>query len=453
MTIHELVELQRDAYYVYSPRPVEERLDQLDLLRAAIVQREEAICQALQADLGKSHEEAYMTEVGIVLSEISYIMRHLSRWARAKKVKTPMTHFPAKSYVIKEPYGVVLIMAPWNYPFQLAMNPFIGAVAAGNHCVIKPSNYAPHTSKIIADLIAATFPIEQAAVILGGRSENQALLEERFDYIFFTGGVNVGKLVLEKAARYATPVSLELGGKSPCIVDHTADISTAARRIAFGKAINSGQTCVAPDYLLVQEKVKDKLLKAISDCWKEFYGDALQNPQWPKMVNEKHYRRVMNLMAGEEVYFGGVGDGQRIAPTLLTNVKWNSPIMQEEIFGPVLPVITFKNVEDVISLINSREKPLALYLFTRSQAVQERILKKIPFGGGCVNDTVIHLASSALPFGGVGQSGMGQYHGKYSFDTFTHEKAMVVKRNWLDIKMRYPPYTSKKLHMIKKFLR
>lgn len=453
MTIHELVEMQREAAYTFMPRPVEERLDQLDLLRAAISQREDVLCQALYMDLGKSREEAYMTEIGIVQAEISYIMRHLSRWAAPKRTHAPLTHFPAKNYVLKEPYGVVLIMAPWNYPFQLTMNPFVGAIAAGNHCVLKPSNYAPYTSQAISDLITDCFPLEQAAVILGGRAENQMLLEERFDSIFFTGGVRVGKLVLEKAARYATPVTLELGGKSPCIVDHTADIAVAARRIAFGKAINSGQTCVAPDYVLVQEKCRDKLIKAIADCWRAFYGDALNSPQWPRMVNERHYQRVMNLISGQEVYCGGTGDGLRIAPTILINVSWDAPVMQEEIFGPVLPVLTFRDIEEVLPVINSREKPLALYLFTRSKAVQERILKKVPFGGGCVNDTVIHLSSSRLPFGGVGQSGMGQYHGKYSFDAFTHEKAVVIKANRPDIQMRYPPYDEKKLRLLKKLMR
>ena len=453
MTIHELVDLQRRAFYAVNPRSVEERLDQLDVLRAAVTQREDMICAALRMDLGKSHEEAYMTEIGMVLSEISYIMRHLARWARPKRVHTPLAQFPSRSYIMREPYGVVLIMAPWNYPFQLTMNPLVGAIAAGNHCIVKPSAYAPATSQVIADLVASCFPSEQAAVIQGGRMENQALLEERFDYIFFTGGVNVGKLVLEKAARYVTPVTLELGGKSPCIVEESADISVAARRIAFGKAINSGQTCVAPDYLLVQERVKGKLLEAIKKCWDEFYGDALTSPQWPRMINQKHYQRVMSLIQGENVFCGGIGDGERIAPTLLTDVSWNAPIMREEIFGPVLPVISFKTIDEAILFVNRREKPLALYLFTRRASVEEKVLRRVPFGGGCVNDTVIHLASDLLPFGGVGQSGMGRYHGKYSFDTFTHEKSIVVKANWLDIRMRYPPYTRKKLNLIKKFLR
>ncbi len=453
MTIHELVDMQRRAFYAMNPRSAEERVDRLETLRSVIMQREDAICQALENDLGKCREEAYMTEIGMALSEITYLADHLTRWTKPKRVKTPLAQFPARSYILKEAYGVVLIMAPWNYPFQLTMNPLAGAIAAGNHCVIKPSAYAPATSQVIYDLISACFPSEEAAVILGGREENQALLEERFDYIFFTGGVNVGKLVLEKAARHVTPVTLELGGKSPCIVDASANIPVAARRIAFGKAVNSGQTCVAPDYLLVEKGIEEKLLKEIKTCWEQFYSDPLQNYQWPKMVNEKHYWRVVNLMAGETVYCGGRGDGQRIEPTILKNVSWDSPIMQEEIFGPVLPVITFRTVDDVIPLINSREKPLALYLFSRKASVQDKILRQVPFGGGCVNDTIIHLASHHLPFGGVGQSGMGQYHGKASFDTFTHEKSIVIKGNWLDIRMRYPPYTGKKLSAIRKFLR
>ena len=286
MTIHELVELQRRTFSAVNPRPIEERLDQLDQLRSAIGQWEDRICIALQMDLGKSHEEAYMTEIGMVLSEISFLLRHLSRWARPRRVSTPLAQFPSRSYVMKDPYGVVLIMAPWNYPFQLIMNPLAAAIAAGNHCIVKPSAYAPATSQVIAELISACFPSEQAAVVQGGRAENQELLEERFDYIFFTGGVNVGKLVLEKAARYVTPVTLELGGKSPCIVEESANLSVAARRIAFGKAINSGQTCVAPDYLLVQERIKDRLLASIRACWDSFYGDPLSSPHWPKMVNE-----------------------------------------------------------------------------------------------------------------------------------------------------------------------
>lgn len=453
MTIPELVALQRQAFMLNHPYSVEERVEALELLREGILRREQEIYQALEQDLGKSPGEAYMTEIGMVLSELSYAVKHLHQWAAPKRVKTPLAQFPSRSFIFKEPYGVVLIMAPWNYPFQLTLAPFIGALAAGNHCILKPSNYSPATSGVIFDLIAECFPVERAAVILGGREENQTLLDQRFDYIFFTGGVNVGRIVLEKAARYLTPVSLELGGKSPCIVDDSADIPVAARRIAFGKALNAGQTCVAPDYLLVQEKVKDRLLAEIKKCWQTFYGDALSSPQWPRMVNEKHYRQVMELLSQEKIYCGGQGDGQRIAPTLLTDVRWDAPIMQQEIFGPVLPVISFRRIEEVVPLINAREKPLALYLFSRRYAAQELILDKVPFGGGCVNDTIIHLASDRLPFGGVGNSGMGGYHGKYSFDTFTHEKSIVSKANWLDLPVRYAPFSQKKLRIIKRLMK
>ena len=455
MTIHELVELQRRAFFAANSRSVEARLDQLEQLYKTIEQWEDRICVALRMDLGKSHEEAYMTEIGLVLSEITSFMRHLPKWARPRREPLPLSLFPGRSYVLKEPYGVALIMAPWNYPFQLTMIPLVGAIAAGNHCIVKPSAYAPATAQVISELVSACFPSEQAAVILGGRTENQALLDERFDYIFFTGGVNMGKRVMEKAARYVTPVTLELGGKSPCIVEESADIRTAARRIAFGKALNSGQTCVAPDYLLVQEGVKDRLLSEIKACWVDFYGDPLYSSQWPKMVNEKHYQRVMNLIQGEKenIYCGGEGDGERIEPTILTDISWDSPIMQEEIFGPVLPVIPFKTIYEIIPLINSRERPLSLYLFTRRAYVRELVLKTVPFGGGCVNDTVVHLSSNRLPFGGVGQSGVGRYHGRYSFDTFTHEKSVVMKGFWPDIKLRYPPFSKKKLNRIKKFLR
>lgn len=453
MTIHDLVEMQRAAHRINHPYSVDDRIEMLEVLRSAILDREQAICAALESDLGKSPGEAYMAEIGIVLSEISCAVAHLRRWAAPKRVRTPLVLFPARSYILREPYGVVLIMAPWNYPFQLTMAPLVGALAAGNHCILKPSNYSPATSRVIFDLISDCFPQEIAAVVLGGRNENQALLEERFDYIFFTGGVTVGKLVLEKAARHLTPVTLELGGKSPCIVDESAHIPTAARRIAFGKALNSGQTCVAPDYLLVHEDVQEKLLNGIISCWRQFYGDPLSSPQWPKMISRRHYDRVMGLMDGQQIYYGGQGDGERIAPTLLTNVTWNAPIMQEEIFGPVLPVITYHSLDDAIEMINQREKPLALYLFSNRPSVQEKILQKVPFGGGCINDTVVHLSNHRLPFGGVGQSGMGGYHGKHSFDTFTHEKSIVKKGNWLDIRARYAPFTDKKTKLIKKLMK
>lgn len=453
MTIHELVDLQRSAFYRVNPYSVEDRLAALELLRDAMLRREADIYRALEEDLGKCPGEAFMTEIGMVLTEIGCAMRNLRRWAAPRRVRTPLAQFPSRSYVLSEPYGVVLIMSPWNYPLQLTLTPFVGAVAAGNHCILKPSNYSPATSQLIAQLIAECFPAERAAVILGGREENQALLDERFDYIFFTGGVTVGKIVLEKAAKHVTPVTLELGGKSPCIVDDSADIPVAARRIAFGKALNAGQTCVAPDYLLVHEKVKARLMAEIKRCWQDFYGDPLTSPQWPRMVNVRHYDRVMHLIRGEAVYCGGRGDGERIAPTLLDNVSWDAPVMQEEIFGPVLPVLSFRDPEEAIQAINAHEKPLALYLFTRRESMKESVLTRVPFGGGCVNDTIIHLATDRMPFGGVGQSGMGGYHGKASFDTFSHQKSIVSKANWLDLPVRYPPFTNRKIRIMKKLMK
>ena len=453
MTIHELVVLQRQAFARNHPYSADERIVALERLQEAIQQRENEIAAALKWDLGKGQGEAYLTEIGMVLSELTYTIRHLSRWAAPRRVHTPLSQFPGRSMIIREPYGVVLIMAPWNYPFLLSLSPFIGAIAAGNHVILKPSNYAAATSRVIYQLVSQCFPAEQAAVILGGRVENQLLLDEKFDYIFFTGGKQVGRLVAEKAARHLTPTTLELGGKSPCIVDDSADIRLAARRIAFGKGLNAGQTCVAPDYVLVHETVMQPLLEEIAACFTDFYGNALENPEWPKMISPRHYERAMGLLAREEIFYGGVGNGVKIAPTLLHKASWASPVMQEEIFAPLLPVLPFKRLDDAITQIAAREKPLALYLFTRRSAVREKVLKKLSFGGGCINDTVIHLASSHLPFGGVGESGMGKYHGKHTFDTFTNQKAVLKKFRWPDFSFRYPPYTLKKLQTLRKFLK
>lgn len=453
MTIHEIVIMQRNAFQRNHPYSVDERIIALERLQEAIQLRERDISLALQQDLGKGKTESYMTEIGMVKAELSCAIRKLHRWAAPQRVKTPLHLFPAKSFILQEPYGVVLIMSPWNYPFLLCLAPFIGAMAAGNHAVLKPSNYAPYTSHVIDQLISECFPAEQAAVILGGRAENQQLLDEHFDYIFFTGGITVGKIVQEKAARHLTPTTLELGGKSPCIVDDSADIKLAARRIAFGKGLNSGQTCVAPDYLLVHKSVKDKLLQEIAACWDQFYGNALQNSEWPKMISPRHYERAMSLMNGETVVYGGVGDGIRIAPTLLDNVSWASPIMQEEIFAPILPVIPFERLDDAIQKIAAREKPLALYLFSNRPSAREKVLGRLSFGGGCINDTIMHLSSPHLPFGGVGMSGMGRYHGRYTFETFSHPKAVLKKSRFLDFSFRYPPYIGKKQKKIKTFLK
>lgn len=454
--IEEIIKKQRAFYRSGKTLELDYRKQALIRLSDAIQANEQKLYQALGEDLHKSETESYMCEVGLTLSEIHYIRKHFKRWAGKRRVCTPLAQFHAKSFKVQEPYGVTLVMSPWNYPVLLCLEPLAGAIAAGNCCILKPSAYAPATSGVIKKLIGEAFSEDYVAVVEGGREANTKLLDQRFDYIFFTGGVEVGKLVMEKAARHLTPVTLELGGKSPCIIDASADLKTAARRLAFGKYLNSGQTCVAPDYLLIEEKIKDKFFELFASAVKEMLGEApLDNPDYPKMINEKHYSRVMKLIEGERVVFGGVGRAEslQIAPTLLDGVTAQSPVMQSEIFGPVLPVLTYTDWSQVFNFILDREKPLALYLFSNDKKRQKEVLARIPFGGGCINDTVIHLATSRLGFGGVGASGMGSYHGKYSFDTFSHEKGIVKKYNWLDLPMRYQPYTRAKLKMIKMFLK
>lgn len=456
MQMEELVKKQRAFFYTEKTRSYTFRKKALERLESTIKKYDEEIQKALAEDLRKSAFESFMTEVGLTLSELSYVKKHLSQWMREKKVLTPLAQFHAKSYVIPEPYGVTLIMSPWNYPFMLCVEPLIGAIAAGNCCILKPSAYSPATSKIIKKIIREAFPEEYIAVVEGGRQENTELLEQRFDYIFFTGGVQVGKLVMEKAARNLTPVTLELGGKSPCIIDQTADLSLAAKRLVFGKYLNSGQTCVAPDYLLVQRSVKEKLLGFIHEWIYKMLGDSpLENPDYPKMINEKHYHRVMGLIQGEDILEGGFGKEEtlQIAPTVLDHITGESPVMQEEIFGPVLPVLTYETLEEAISFVREREKPLALYLFTKNRDTERQVLRSLSFGGGCVNDTIIHLATSRMGFGGVGGSGMGSYHGRQSFDTFSHRKSMVKKYLWIDLPIRYQPYTRGKEKLLRMFLK
>ena len=456
MEISNLVQAQRDYFLSGATLPLSQRIQALKALQRAIMRREEEILQALHTDLNKSPAEGYMTEIGMVLSELRFVLRHLPRWAKKERVKTPLAQFPSKSFVLKEPYGVALIMAPWNYPFQLSLEPLIGALAAGNCAVVKPSNYAPATSKVIASLIKSCFDERYIAVVLGGRQQNADLLSQKFDYLFFTGGTTVGKLVMESAARHLTPMTLELGGKSPCIVDSSANLPLAARRIVFGKYLNAGQTCVAPDYLLVQQSVKEPLLIEIKRAINAAFGPApLQNEDYPKIINQKHFDRLLGLIEGEAVVTGGVGDEKthKIEPTVLDGVTFSSPVMQEEIFGPILPVLTFNTIDEVIKTLRPRPKPLALYLFTTDKITQRRVLSSLSFGGGCVNDTIIHLATSSMGFGGVGQSGMGSYHGKKSFDTFTHEKSIVKKSNRIDVPLRYQPYGKNTLALLKKFMK
>lgn len=424
-------------------------------LQAGIRKYEKELIKALQKDLHKSGTEAYMTEIGMTLSELEYNLRHLKKWMRPQYVHAPILHFPAKNYSIAEPYGVALIMAPWNYPVLLCLEPLISAIAAGNCVVLKPSNYAPTVSKVLKKMLTEIYPSKYVLVIEGGREENQKLLDCRFDKIFFTGGAAVGKEVLKKAAETITPVTLELGGKSPCIVDKTANLKLAAKRIAFGKLLNAGQTCVAPDYLLLHKDIKEQFLQYFEEVLRRQVGeDALKNPDYPRIVNEKHYHRLKKLMQAENIRIGGYGsrDSLQIVPTILEDVTLESPVMQEEIFGPILPVMTFSDNKELMGIIRHFEHPLAFYLFTEDRRMKKWALRNISFGGGCINDTIMHLVTSELGFGGVGGSGMGSYHGKSGFDCFSHKKGIVERGTWLDIAVRYQPYTKRKEKWIRKFM-
>lgn len=458
-TIHDVVQRQREFFMTGATLDVDYRISALKRLRGAIKAHEKDIADALYKDLRKSELESYMSETGMVLDEIKYELKHIRKWSRTKRVKTPIAQFISKSFVVPQPYGVVLIMAPWNYPVQLCLEPLVGAVAAGNTAIVKPSAYAAEVSRCLANIVEEVFPPEYVAVVEGGREQNTQLLEEKFDYIFFTGSETVGKIVMEKASRHLTPVSLELGGKSPVIVDRTANLEVSARRLAFGKYLNAGQTCVAPDYLLIERSVKDNFLECFERAVSEFFpkGDF---SNMPVIVNDKHFKRLMAAIdaskaKGAKVFMGGNGDvGSRfIEPTVLDDVSWDSPVMEQEIFGPILPVIEYDNLDDVLDIIKQRPKPLALYLFSNDKAVQRKVLSSVPYGGGCVNDTIIHLATPYMGFGGVGESGMGSYHGKRSFDTFTHYKSIVKKSNVIDLPMRYHPYSEKKLAFIKKVMK
>ncbi|MGN0157587.1 MAG: aldehyde dehydrogenase [Brotaphodocola sp.] len=456
MQIENIMETQRQFFASGKTFDPGFRIRMLTRLEQAILKYEDALCTAIQSDLGKSKSEAYMCEIGLTLSELRYMRSHVRRWSRDRRALSPLAQFHAKSFTVQEPYGVVLVMSPWNYPVLLTLEPLIGAIAAGNCCVVKPSAYSPETSRVMAALIREAFPERYVAVVEGGRKENQSLLEQKFDYIFFTGGVTVGRLVMEKASAHLTPVTLELGGKSPCIVDRTANLKLAARRIVFGKYLNCGQTCVAPDYILVERSVHDKLLEYIKKEILRMYGtDPLTNVLYGKMINRKHFDRVRGLICAEKLAYGGETDEDtlKIAPTVLDGVTEEDAVMQEEIFGPVMPILTVDSMDEAYEFVKSRPHPLALYLFTRSRKTEKRFLKEVAFGGGCINDTIIHLATSRMGFGGVGESGMGSYHGKKSFDTFSHEKSIVKKYTWIDLPMRYQPYTKWKSLLVRMFVK
>jgi aldehyde dehydrogenase (NAD+) len=450
-----LIQKQRDFFSQGETKNIEYRVEALQKLRKLIKDNEQNLMGALKEDLNKSKFDSFITEIGIVLEEIRFTLKNVRNWAKPRRVKSSITGIGSKSYIYPEPYGVALIISPWNYPFQLAIAPLIGAMAAGNCAIIKPSELTPKTSAILAKIINENYPSEYIAVVEGGIETSNALLKEKVDYIFFTGSVPVGKIIMEAAAKHLTPVTLELGGKSPCIVHEDANLKLAAKRIAWGKYINAGQTCVAPDYLYVQENVKEEFLKQLKDAVSDLYGEnPITKGEFTRIVSERHFHRLISFLNSGTIYFGGRFDLQSLIlePTVLTDVNWNDQIMQEEIFGPILPVMEYVHLSDVITQVNQRPKPLALYTFSESEQIQNELLQNVSFGGGCMNDTVFHLSSPYLPFGGVGESGIGAYHGKGSFDVFSHEKSILKQTTRFDLPFRYPN-TKDALKKIKLFIK
>lgn len=441
--IQSIIQTQRAFFDSGATLPVDSRIQALKKLQSHILRYEEEIGEALKQDLGKSSYESYMCETGLVLSEISYMLRHVRSYAREKRVRTPLAQFHSRSFKKPSPYGVVLIMSPWNYPFLLTLDPLVDAIAAGNTAVVKPSAYSPHTSDLMVKIIKESFPPEYVTVVTGGRAENTCLLNEHFDYIFFTGSQAVGREVMRCASAHLTPVTLELGGKSPCIVEKTANLKLAAKRIAFGKYLNCGQTCVAPDYIYCDASIKDQLIEEIKRQVRLQYTEQpLSNPAYGKIINEKHFQRILGLIDPEKVVLGGKSNPEtlQIEPTVMDQVTFEDAVMQEEIFGPLMPILTYDSLDEAICKINAMAHPLALYIFTSSKETARKVTVRCQFGGGCINDTIIHLATSEMGFGGFGESGMGSYHGKEGFDTFSHYKSIVDKKTWLDLPMRYQPY-------------
>jgi acyl-CoA reductase-like NAD-dependent aldehyde dehydrogenase len=450
----QLIEEQRKHFATGKTKSLDYRVEQLKKLRQAILERESLIVAALNQDLRKPELDSYITEIRVSIQEIDYALKHLKKWAKPRRVKTSLETFPSVAQIYPDPLGIVLIISPWNYPFALAISPLIGAIAAGNCAVIKPSESTPTVSQVIAEIIQQTFSTTEMAVVEGDAIISQQLLMEKFDHIFFTGGTKIGQLVMEAAAKNLTPVTLELGGKSPCLVDTEIDLEETAKRIAWGKFLNAGQTCIAPDYLLVEKSIKEALITKIQECIVKFYGTNPQtSPDYCRIVNERQFNRLKALLKDGDILTGGQTDLEEkyIAPTLMTNVSLESELVQEEIFGPILPILDYANLEDAIAFINQRPKPLALYLFSNNKSKQERILEATSSGGVCINDTIFQVGVIDLPFGGVGPSGMGAYHGKATFDTFSHYKSVLKKSFRFELNIRYPPYGNK-LNWIKRLL-
>lgn len=454
--IKRMVEKQRNYFYTGATLPLSTRKRALARLKASIQRHQDDIALALQADLGKSNFESYMCEIGLTLNELSYMQSHIDCFAREKTVWTPLAQFHSRSFKKPSPYGVVLIMSPWNYPILLTLEPLVDALAAGNTVILKPSAYSPNTSEIIKTIVEECFDSRYVAVITGGRAENNHLLQQHFDYIFFTGSQSVGKIVMRQASAHLTPVTLELGGKSPCIVEKTANLKLTAKRLVFGKYLNCGQTCVAPDYVYCDKEIKDALIAEVKkEITKQFGNSPLENKDYGKIINQKHFERINGLIDSEKVVHGGNSNAQtlQIEPTVIDHVTFDDAIMQEEIFGPVMPILTFDSIDEVIHKVNAMAHPLALYVFTSDRSIAKKVMSRCSFGGGCINDTIIHLATSEMGFGGFGESGMGSYHGKEGFETFSHSKSIVDKKTWLDLPMRYQPYKKINDMLIHLFLR
>jgi aldehyde dehydrogenase (NAD+) len=451
--ISSLVQQQRGFFSTEQTKSIDFRLEQLTKLKQAIINNQDAILAAVKADLGRPAFEAYF-EIA-TLGEINLALKQLKNWAKPQRIKSPIDQFPASAWIQPDPLGVVLIIGPWNYPFQLMMSPLVGAIAAGNCALLKPSEHAPHTSRVVAKLIGDTFDPRYIAVAEGDASVSQQLLAEKFDHIFFTGGTEIGRIVMAAAAKHLTPVTLELGGKSPCIVDCDIDIDRAAQRIAWGKLINAGQTCIAPDYLLVNSQIKTELVDRIKHYIQEFYGaNPALSQDYGRIIHQRHFDRLVAFLDRGKIILGGDynADERYLAPTLIDGVTWDDPVMQSEIFGPILPILTYNDLEEAIAQVNARPKPLALYFFSRDRQQQQRILQATSSGGVCINDTVMQVSVNSLPFGGVGESGIGAYHGKASFDTFSHFKSVLKREFWLDLGWRYAPYTTKKFELLKRIV-
>jgi aldehyde dehydrogenase (NAD+) len=453
--IEQLLDIQKTCFFRGETRSLAFRKTQLKKLRNVLRQSEAEISKALFDDLNKSPFEAYSTEIGFVLEELRYHLRHLDGWMKPKRVGNPLTNFPAAARLFHEPKGTVLIIAPWNYPVQLLLAPLVGAISAGNTVVLKPSELAVNTAKVMEKIINSSFDREYVHVVSGGVETAKHLLSLKFDHIFFTGSPYVGRIVAQEAAKKLIPVTLELGGKSPCIVDKDVDVKLAARRIMWGKLINAGQTCIAPDYLMVHESLKEKLLPELVNAVQSFYGeDPEKSPDYPRIINEPNVQRLGQLIEGADIYHGGKFNlaSRYFEPTILDNVDFKMPVMQQEIFGPILPVLTFKNLDELLALSHQMPKPLATYFFSKNKKNQQRITNEFQAGGICINDTIMHIVNPKLPFGGIGNSGIGAYHGKYSFTTFSHAKPVVNKANWLDMPIRYAPFKNK-LNIIKKLMK